>query len=336
MTDRTTEEAKREALIARCERDAHNLTFPFMAPTIKEQHEAAQTLKDCAAALKWQAEQQKGDDGRGLEACVTCGQPAASPHGVPPEPFWQVVAREAEEMSVPEEIVVSTFNSLLPSFLADKEAAGHITLPVESLFEEDSYGVFGSEFYRCRICHAESGAGVLNKGVPHESNCPLRDDARASLPQAPQGEQQAICGVYVASRASLPERPAQWRALRDAGWPIVSTWIDEAGEGETADLGELWERICAEVRASAGVVLHVEQGDFPLKGALIEIGMALGMGKRVGVYAPGVALENRSMRPLGSWAMHPLVAFRPTLEGALDWALSAPPPLAQGDSNATA
>lgn len=36
------------------------------------------------AALQWQAEQQKGDDGRGLEACATCGQPAASPHGVPP------------------------------------------------------------------------------------------------------------------------------------------------------------------------------------------------------------------------------------------------------------
>ena len=61
MTDRTAEEAKREALIARCERDAHNLTFPFMAPTIKEQHEAAQTLMDCAAVLQWQAEQQKGE-----------------------------------------------------------------------------------------------------------------------------------------------------------------------------------------------------------------------------------------------------------------------------------
>lgn len=46
--------SEREALIARCERDSHNLTFPFLAPTIKEQHEAAQTLRDCAAALATQ------------------------------------------------------------------------------------------------------------------------------------------------------------------------------------------------------------------------------------------------------------------------------------------
>lgn len=73
MTDRTTEEAKREAFYAFRKRHINELTgYP---PT---------ALDAWNAALQWQAEQQKGDDGRGLEACVTCGQPAASPHGVPP------------------------------------------------------------------------------------------------------------------------------------------------------------------------------------------------------------------------------------------------------------
>lgn len=142
--------------------------------------------------------------------------------------------------------------------------------------------------------------------------------------QTPQSSE----GIYVASRASVPSRPAMWRELRAAGWPIVSTWIDEAGPGETADLGELWQRIEAEVRSARGLVLHVEPDDFPLKGALIEVGMALAMGKRVGVYAPGVELEPCSMRPLGSWAKHPQVCICTTLEAARKWAERAPAPQA--------
>jgi len=131
-------------------------------------------------------------------------------------------------------------------------------------------------------------------------------------------------GIYVASRASLPEHPARWRALRTAGWPIVSTWIDEAGPDETADLGELWTRIMQEVSSARGLVLYVGSDDFPLKGALIEVGAALALGKRVGLYAPGVLLEERSMRPLGSWAAHPLVRICPTLGAAREWAESTP------------
>jgi hypothetical protein len=91
--------------------------------------------------------------------------------------------------------------------------------------------------------------------------------------------------VYVASRASIPERPAMWQRLRKQGWNISSTWIDEAGEGETGSFSELWQRITDEIRRSAGVVLYVEPEDLPLKGAYIEIGMALGMGKPVAVVA---------------------------------------------------
>lgn len=133
-------------------------------------------------------------------------------------------------------------------------------------------------------------------------------------------------GVYVASRASDPRRPAMWQRLRASGVPITSTWIDEAGPGETADLGELWQRIRREVASSRALVLYVEADDFPLKGALIEVGMALALGKPVFVVAPGVVLEERSMRPLGSWARHPLVKFAPTVEEAARAALNAAEP----------
>lgn len=112
--------------------------------------------------------------------------------------------------------------------------------------------------------------------------------------------------VYVASRASVPERPAMWRTRRVLGWRISSSWIDEAGEGETADFGELWTRIEREIRRSDGLILYAEPCDFPLKGALIEVGLALAMEKPVAVVlGGGLLLEPRSLRPMGSWVAHP-------------------------------
>ncbi len=128
------------------------------------------------------------------------------------------------------------------------------------------------------------------------------------------------CGTYIASRVSLPERSAEWRRLRDDGWKITSSWIDEAGAGETADLGSLWTRIEAEIARSERLILYVEPGDFPLKGALIEVGMAIAHRIPIRVVAPGVVIEPVSMRPLGSWVRHPLVAFCDWMEEALDGA----------------
>lgn len=122
--------------------------------------------------------------------------------------------------------------------------------------------------------------------------------------------------LYVASRASLAARPRMWQRLRAKGWPIVSTWIDETGEGETDDFTELWARIEKEVRAAAGLILYAEASDFPLKGALVEVGMAIGMGKPVAVVVPDVLLCDRHMRPLGSWAHHPLVTICNDLDQA--------------------
>lgn len=120
-------------------------------------------------------------------------------------------------------------------------------------------------------------------------------------------------GIYVASRASVPERPAMWRRLRSEGWRITSTWIDEAGEGETDSFMGLWWRIEQEVRAADGLVLYAQPEDLPLKGALVEVGMALGMGKPVAAVLPGVQLEPRTMRPVGSWLAHPRVVICPSI-----------------------
>lgn len=124
-------------------------------------------------------------------------------------------------------------------------------------------------------------------------------------------------GFYVASRASVPERSAMWRELRDRGVKINSTWIDEAGEGETQDFAELWTRIDLEINRSKALVLYAETDDFPLKGALIEVGIAIGLGIPVRVVIPGVRLEKRSMRPVGSWLLHPLVSVCRSVEEAL-------------------
>lgn len=121
---------------------------------------------------------------------------------------------------------------------------------------------------------------------------------------------------YVASRASLPERPAMWKRFRDQGVRITSTWIDEAEPGATTDLGELWARIWREIADADCLVLYVEMGDFPLKGALIEAGIALGMDKPIRIVAPDCEFPAPSYRPIGSWVNHPSVQFCTNLNQA--------------------
>jgi hypothetical protein len=119
---------------------------------------------------------------------------------------------------------------------------------------------------------------------------------------------------YVASRASLPERGAMWRRFRSGGAEITSSWIDEDGEGQTDSFVDLWDRITQEITAADRLVLYAEADDFPLKGALIEAGIAVGLGKPVTVCLPHVELDRRSFRPVGSWIAHPLVERNDDIE----------------------
>jgi hypothetical protein len=154
------------------------------------------------------------------------------------------------------------------------------------------------------------------------NQAPADHPLTTSVPEVFSGASDRPISIYVASRASVPERPAMWIRYRSQGWNICSTWIDEAGNGDTDDLGELWQRIENEIRQAAALILYAEDGDFPLKGALVEVGMAIGMGKPVFVVC-SAELDEGSLRPLGSWAKHPLVTFCATVPSALASALSA-------------
>lgn len=126
----------------------------------------------------------------------------------------------------------------------------------------------------------------------------------------------SMSGIYVASRVKQAE---VWKDYRARGWKINSTWIDEAGEGETADFGDLWARIRDEIARSHCLVFYAAGvEDFPFKGALVEVGMALAMGKRVLVALEGVMLDGRTMRPVGSWLLDRNVHRYDTLEEAMD------------------
>lgn len=124
---------------------------------------------------------------------------------------------------------------------------------------------------------------------------------------------------YVASRSSLRDRMHMWRAFRAAGNAVTSTWIDADVHNDQSDAwhAEMWEKIGAEVAACDALIFYAELDDFPMKGALVEIGMALALKKRVLAVLPGVTLEPKTYRPVGSWVCHPLVSVVTSLEEAM-------------------
>jgi hypothetical protein len=94
--------------------------------------------------------------------------------------------------------------------------------------------------------------------------------------------------IYTASRT---KHAARWRELRATGYDIISTWIDEAGPGESADLPDLARRCIREATAADFLILYCEPDDFPLKGALIEVGAALASGVPVLVVGECASLK---------------------------------------------
>lgn len=116
--------------------------------------------------------------------------------------------------------------------------------------------------------------------------------------------------IYVASKTKHAWR---WLELRALGRPIVSTWIDEAGEGETTDLADLWDRCIREASTATAVVVYAER-DEVLKGAYVEVGAALALG--VPVFLVGdpsgtcwhhrlvtrcASVDEAFLRALGAW-----------------------------------
>lgn len=82
---------------------------------------------------------------------------------------------------------------------------------------------------------------------------------------------------YVSSKTKHADL---WKDFRSKGVSIISSWIDEAGPGETKDFGELAERCLLEVSKADKLVLYAKPDEI-LKGTLIEVGAALALGKQV-------------------------------------------------------
>jgi hypothetical protein len=77
--------------------------------------------------------------------------------------------------------------------------------------------------------------------------------------------------IYVASKT---KHGAMWRSLRDKGYPIISTWIDESEAGQSNNLPDLALRCIREAASASFTILYCEPGE-TLKGALMETGAAL-------------------------------------------------------------
>jgi hypothetical protein len=104
---------------------------------------------------------------------------------------------------------------------------------------------------------------------------------------------------YVASKTKHAE---MWRDLRARGYRVTSTWIDEAGEGESASYEDLAVRCVKDVAVADFVLLYCQPGEV-LKGALIEAGIALALGKRVRCVGYCDSLS-RVFNQHALWSMH--------------------------------
>ena len=96
------------------------------------------------------------------EELVSLSEHCCYPDGILDRVIAELTARRARDAEV--EALVAADLELNRAI----EAAGGF---VEEGYESESYGVYGSDFERCLACDAESGAGVLNKGVTHEADC---------------------------------------------------------------------------------------------------------------------------------------------------------------------
>ena len=95
--------------------------------------------------------------------------------------------------------------------------------------------------------------------------------------------------IYMASKVKHFQK---WIDLRNKGYNIISTWIDEAGPGQTKDKSELCNRVIDEVKNCDFLIVYTEEGEF-LKGALIEMGIAMGF--EIPIFLVGQVLKPDSV-----------------------------------------
>lgn len=143
----------------------------------------------------------------------------------------------------------------------------------------------------------------LSAVVPPEEALALAPKLTRLLRPQATGEQPRI---YTASRV---RHAPKWRTLREAGFRITSTWIDEAEEGASPSKADLWDRCIREATESDAVLAYFEAED-PRVGALVEVGAALAWG--VPVYVVNLTDDS-----VGSWVHHPKCTIAPDLAHAV-------------------
>ena len=122
--------------------------------------------------------------------------------------------------------------------------------------------------------------------------------------------------IYVASKTLYAP---MWRELREQGYNIISTWIDEARVGQTKSFADLAVR-CIKEASEADITIVFALEDEILKGTLAEIGAALASGKQVLVAK--IEAEEKYNRMIATSTIipnHPHVLFVRSLEEALKY-----------------
>lgn len=121
-------------------------------------------------------------------------------------------------------------------------------------------------------------------------------------------------GVYIASKV---RHAVTWKMLRASGFPVISTWIDEAGDGDTSDFADLWRRCITEAITAEVVIVYRLPGE-ALKGAWTEVGAALAYG--VPVYAVGIPPKGSTGNPDEEFTIGAAVGIThfPNLDAAIE------------------
>ena len=97
-----------------------------------------------------------------------------------------------------------------------------------------------------------------------------------------------IENCYVASKTKYVEL---WKDLRDEGLPIISTWIDEAGQEETKCQKESFAKFSTEIQDCSLFILFAMDEDI-MKGSYIELGIAMSHNKPVIIYCEDLKQKN--------------------------------------------
>lgn len=119
--------------------------------------------------------------------------------------------------------------------------------------------------------------------------------------------------IYIASKL---EHAAKLAALRKDGFHINARWIDTApiGQQKLKPVTHWQQENFDDIEMADFVILYVEPGD-KLKGALVELGVAIRAGKEIWIAGDGHGVEVSVESDLG--------AFRLPHRDILPWSLYA-------------